>query len=163
MASAQRKRRVQRACRFTSATLHPTASPLPQATVEAIQHKGRCVLTLVALDITPTSGAPPPPCILVEGKEAKLHVRGTLRAFLQGERAAYIAQDAGEGDAERIREQAEAEEKVAAEEERERAAAQAAAEKQAATAAAVAAAATAMPAAADAVAGGTASTTTQVR
>jgi hypothetical protein len=80
------------------------------ATVEAVQHRGRAVPTLLAVDVLarpPGSpgGATQPTLILVAGDEAKLHVRGTLRGFLTAERAQYIAQDAVASDEDRLREQ----------------------------------------------------------
>ena len=68
-------------------------TPLLQATVEAIKHKGVLKVTLLTLDILPAHGAPPIEPILVAGKEDRLHVRGQLRGFLQTERAAFVPQD----------------------------------------------------------------------
>jgi len=62
--------------------------------VEAVKHRGVLKITLLALDITPLDkGAAPTPPVILEGSEEKLHVAGTLRGFLQAERAAYIPQD----------------------------------------------------------------------
>jgi hypothetical protein len=79
---------------------HPRAHPhfSPQATVEAIKHRGVLKLTLLALDILPTPGTRAPDTILVSGSEDRLHVRGQLRGFLQTERAQYISQDAENSD-----------------------------------------------------------------
>lgn len=74
------------------------------ASVEAIKHRGALKLTLLALDVLPAAGARAPPAmLLVAGDEARLHVRGALRGFLQTERAQYISQDVADDDAERIK------------------------------------------------------------
>jgi hypothetical protein len=74
-------------------------------TAEAVKHKGGVVLSLVALDTLAKPSAPAR-VLLLKGSEDRLHVRGTLRGFLQTERAAYIPQDAAEMDDDaRVREQ----------------------------------------------------------
>jgi len=74
-------------------------------TAEAVKHKGVTQLTLLAVDTlaTPTR---PSELLLLKGSEDKLHVAGTLRGFLQGERATYVSQDVLEDDDVRLREQA---------------------------------------------------------
>ena len=62
------------------------------ATIEAVNHRGRAVLTLLALDTPASAGVPSGLQILV-GTEEKLHVQGGLRGFLQAERASFIPQD----------------------------------------------------------------------
>ena len=62
------------------------------ASVEAVKHKGGVVLTLLAVDTLATRDRPSE-LIVALGSEDKLHVRGTLRGFLQTERAQYIPQD----------------------------------------------------------------------
>lgn len=74
------------------------------ATVQAVRHNGRVVLNLVALDTLATPGKPSQ-LVLVHGSEDKLHVRGTLRGFLQSERAQYIPQDRTVSDDDRLKEQ----------------------------------------------------------
>ena len=87
------------------------------ATVEAVKHKGGVVLNLLAVDTLATPGRPSQ-LILAVGSEDKLHVRGTLRGFLQTERAAYIPQDReAPSDAERLEEQQALPDLPAAEEE----------------------------------------------
>jgi hypothetical protein len=79
------------------------------ATVEAVKLRGGALsFSLLTLDTlaTPTRKSS---LILVAGKEEKLHVRGTLRGFLQTERAQYVAQDKTESDEDRIAEQEELE------------------------------------------------------
>lgn len=71
---------------------------------EAVKHKGRVVLNLVALDVLGKGGNPPELHIL-QGSEEKLHVRGLLRGFMQLERAQYVAQDKVEDDNTRLVEQ----------------------------------------------------------
>lgn len=61
-------------------------------TVEALKHKGSLKFNVLALDTLARQGAPAE-LVLVAGKEEFLHVRGTLRGFLQSERAQYIPQD----------------------------------------------------------------------
>ena len=62
------------------------------ATLEAVKHRGRVVISLLAVDTLAAPGRPSQ-LVLVQGSEEKLHVRGTLRGFLQSERAQYIPQD----------------------------------------------------------------------
>lgn len=91
-------------------------------TVEAVRKPKGVVFNLLALDTLPAggpraagarAGSPSSPSssstlILVHGKEEKLHVQGSLRGFLQMERASYIPQDRGAlTDEELAREQAE--------------------------------------------------------
>lgn len=61
-------------------------------TAEAVKHKNGLVLTLCAVDTVAKPNAPAQ-VLLLKGDEDRLHVRGTLRGFLQAERAAYIPQD----------------------------------------------------------------------
>ncbi|RYG40292.1 hypothetical protein EON68_04425 [archaeon] len=71
---------------------------------EAVGHRGAVVFTVVALDAmstvpgamhAPTAVSTPAAArpLILHGDEAKLHVRGNPRAFLQLPRVAYIAQD----------------------------------------------------------------------
>lgn len=74
-------------------------------TAEAVKHNGTLGFTLLAVDTLPTITKPKSVLVLVAGKEEKLHVRGTLRGFLQTERAQYVAQDRTEHDDDRLDEQ----------------------------------------------------------
>lgn len=74
------------------------------ATCEAVKHKGALAFSVLALD-TLAKPNKPSILILVAGKEEKLHVRGTLRGFLQTERAQYVVQDRSENDDDLIAEQ----------------------------------------------------------
>lgn len=73
-------------------------------TAEAVQHKNGIVLNLLALDVLGSQGSPAQ-LLLLKGSEDKLHVRGTLRGFLQTERAAFIQQDQEEDDDKKVEEQ----------------------------------------------------------
>ena len=75
------------------------------ATVEAVNHRGRAVLTLLAVDVAGTQLAAPE-MLLVVGSEAKLHEKGGLRAFLQMERAQFIPQDVAPSEEALLEEQA---------------------------------------------------------
>lgn len=79
------------------------------ATAEAVQQPNGLVFNLLALDvIPPASSGKQPTLLVVHGREEKLHVRGSLRGFLQSDRAAYIPQDrSAPSDEELVREQAE--------------------------------------------------------
>lgn len=74
------------------------------ATVEAVKHRGGIVLTAVAVDTLASAGKPSQ-LLIVVGSEEKLAVRGTLRGFLQTERAQYIPQQRAETDDDRLAEQ----------------------------------------------------------
>jgi hypothetical protein len=63
-------------------------------------------------DVLGSQGSPAQ-LLLLKGSEDKLHVRGTLRGFLQTERAAFIQQDRDEDDDKKVEEQ----EKLPSEEE----------------------------------------------
>lgn len=76
------------------------------ATVEAVNHQGRVVVTLLALDAPGGGGPAGDGLLLVTGTEEKLHVTGTLRAFLTTERARFIPQDRTLTEEELLREQA---------------------------------------------------------
>lgn len=67
---------------------------------EAVKHNGRVILSLLAVD-TPSH------TVLLVGDEDKLSVRGSLRGFLQVQRAQYIQQTRQEDDDARVREQEE--------------------------------------------------------
>ena len=78
-------------------------------TAEAVQHRGHLVFTVVALDIL-ASPARAARVVVLLGSEDKLHVRGTLRGFLQTERAAFITLDkAAPADEDLVAEQSELE------------------------------------------------------
>lgn len=66
---------------------------------EAVKHNGRTVLSLLALDTRDST-------ILLVGEEEKLSVKGSLRGFLQVQRAQYIEQSTQEDDDARVEEQA---------------------------------------------------------
>ncbi len=74
------------------------------ATVECLKDKGRVKISLLALDVAARQGKPTE-LVMVTGNEERLHVVGTLRGFLQGDRAAYIPQDKVMEDEELLREQ----------------------------------------------------------
>jgi hypothetical protein len=74
------------------------------ATVEAVKHRGGLVINLLAVDTLATPGRPSQ-LVLVTGSADKLGVRGTLRGFLQTERAQYIPQVATATDDDLLREQ----------------------------------------------------------
>jgi hypothetical protein len=75
------------------------------ASVEAVKRQGKTVeFRLIAVDTSAREGHTSQ-VLLVAGEEAKLHVKGQLRGFLQSERAAFIPQDASETDEEWLREQ----------------------------------------------------------
>jgi hypothetical protein len=74
------------------------------ATCEAVKHRGTVSFSVLALDTLARPGAKST-LILVAGREDKLHVRGTLRGFLQTERAQYVEQDKTEADEDRLAEQ----------------------------------------------------------
>jgi hypothetical protein len=109
------------------------------ATAEAVKHKSGIVFSLLTVDTLARPGNPSS-LILVAGKEEKLHVRGTLRGFLQTERAQYVEQDRTERDDDRMAEQEELPNPAPAETEEGKAAAAAAA-----TASAAASSASATP------------------
>lgn len=87
--------------------------------VEALKYKGKLKFNFVAVDVLGSkprsavggamtgqaASARPGELLLVAGTEEKLHVVGTLRGFLQAERAAYIPQDKAQSDDEWIAEQ----------------------------------------------------------
>jgi hypothetical protein len=64
------------------------------ATAEAVQQPNGLVFNLLALDvIPPASSGKQPTLLVVHGREEKLHVRGSLRGFLQGRlRVCLVAQ-----------------------------------------------------------------------
>jgi len=64
-------------------------------TAEAVLHRGALTFTVIAIDVLPTA-AQAARVIVLLGSEDKLHVRGTLRGFLQTERAAHIPTDKAE-------------------------------------------------------------------
>ena len=64
-------------------------------TAEAVLHRGALAFTVVAIDVLPTATQAARVIVLL-GSEDKLHVRGTLRGFLQTERAAHIPTDKAE-------------------------------------------------------------------
>lgn len=74
------------------------------ATIEAVKHKGAILFPLLAVDTVPGPGRPSQ-LVLVAGNHDKLHVRGTLRGFLQAERATFIPQDRVATDDDRLVEQ----------------------------------------------------------
>lgn len=82
---------------YPPARVLPASFPRAQVSVEAVKTRGVLKWNLVALDILPSATASgpagKPELILVAGKPEKLGVRGTLRGFLQSERATYIAQE----------------------------------------------------------------------
>ena len=74
-------------------------------TVEAVKHKGGLQFMLIALDV-PETREREARLLLVAGKEERLHVRGSLRGFLQAERARFVPQDRALRDEDLIAEQA---------------------------------------------------------
>ena len=73
-------------------------------TVEAVKHRGGLVVNLLCVDTLASPGRPSQ-LVLVTGSADKLGVRGTLRGFLQTERAQYIPQVAVQTDDDRLAEQ----------------------------------------------------------
>ncbi len=85
---------------------HGASGAEGMVTCEAVKHRGQLAFSVIALDTLAAPGKPSV-LILVAGKEEKLHVRGTLRGFLQTERAQYVSQDVTERDEDRLNEQEE--------------------------------------------------------
>ena len=73
-------------------------------TAEAVKHRGALLWTVLALDVLP-AGSRPAEVFLLRGTEDKLHVRGTLRGFLQTQRAAFVPQDRDASDEALLQEQ----------------------------------------------------------
>ena len=74
-------------------------------TVEAVKHKGSLQFMLIALDV-PETREREARLLLVAGKEERLQVRGSLRGFLQVERARFVPQNRALRDEDLIAEQA---------------------------------------------------------
>ena len=64
-------------------------------TCEAVKHKGGLQFMLIALDLPAGARGREARLLLVAGREERLHVRGSLRGFLQAERARFVPQDRG--------------------------------------------------------------------
>lgn len=73
-------------------------------TAEAVKHRGSLLWSVLALDVLPV-GSRPAEVLLLRGTEDKLHVRGTLRGFLQTQRAAFVPQDRDANDETLLQEQ----------------------------------------------------------
>ena len=73
-------------------------------TAEAVKHRGSLSWTVLSLDVLPT-GSRPAEVLILRGTEDKLHVRGTLRGFLQTQRAAFVPQDRELSEEEMLQEQ----------------------------------------------------------